>query len=67
MNNKPGVYPAIHIEYGDYVKIDNEILFIEETDYDDCLVTLWFSTGIPRQFEHRKKIEVVATPAQEGE
>ncbi|HHQ8379118.1 TPA: hypothetical protein ACSUNF_005131, partial [Salmonella enterica subsp. diarizonae] len=43
--NKPGMVVAVHIDAGDFVKIKGQVFEVEETDFDDHDVTLWFVGG----------------------
>lgn len=43
--NQPGMVVAIHIDAGDFVKVKGQVFEVEETDFDDHDVTLWFVGG----------------------
>lgn len=43
--NQPGMVVAIHIDAGDFVKVKGKVFEVEETDFDDHDVTLWFVGG----------------------
>ncbi|EAM9431135.1 ead/Ea22-like family protein [Salmonella enterica] len=43
--NQPGMVVAVHIGAGDFVKVKGQVFEVEETDFDDHDVTLWFVGG----------------------
>lgn len=43
--NKPGMVVAVHIDVGDFMKVKGQVFEVEETDFDDHDVTLWFVGG----------------------
>ncbi|WP_338743128.1 hypothetical protein V8953_22550 [Klebsiella michiganensis] len=63
--NQPGMVVAVHIDTGDFVKVKNQVLEVEETDFDDHDVTLWFVGGEALKCAAGCQIEVVSAPEEE--
>lgn len=64
--NQPGMVVAVHIDAGDFVKFKGQVFEVEETDFDDHDVTLWFVCGEVLQCAAGCQLEVVAAPAAAG-
>ncbi|HCQ8451283.1 TPA: hypothetical protein OME04_000564 [Klebsiella oxytoca] len=64
--NQPGMVVAVHIDAGDFVKFRGQVYEVEETDFDDHDVTLWFVCGETLKCAAGCQIEVV-TPPEEAE
>lgn len=60
--NQPGMVVAIHIDAGDFVKVKGEVFEVEETDFDDHDVTLWFVGGNALKCSAGCLVEVVSAP-----
>ncbi|ECF2918750.1 ead/Ea22-like family protein [Salmonella enterica subsp. enterica serovar Manhattan] len=60
--NQPGMVVAIHIDAGDFVKVKGQVLEVEETDFDDHDVTLWFVGGNALKCSTGCPVEVVSGP-----
>lgn len=60
--NKPGMVVAVHIDAGDFVKIKGQVFEVEETDFDDHDVTLWFVGGNALKCSAGCPVEVVSAP-----
>jgi multidrug efflux pump subunit AcrA (membrane-fusion protein) len=60
--NQPGLVVAVHIEAGDFVKVKDHIFEVEETDFDDHDVTLWFVGGNTLKCAAGCLVEVVSAP-----
>lgn len=63
--NQPGMVVAVHIDTGDFVKVKDQVLEVEETDFDDHDVTLWFVGGEALKCAAGCQIEVVSAPEEE--
>lgn len=62
--NQPGMVVAVHIDAGDFVKIKDQVFEVEETDFDDHDVTLWFVGGEALKCAAGCQIEVVTAPEE---
>lgn len=60
--NQPGMVVAIHIDAGDFVKVKGQVFEVEETDFDDHDVTLWFVGGNALKCSAGCQVEVVSAP-----
>ncbi|HFW3777058.1 TPA: ead/Ea22-like family protein [Salmonella enterica subsp. enterica serovar Thompson] len=60
--NQPGMVVAIHIDAGDFVKVKGQVFEVEETDFDDHDVTLWFVGGNALKCSAGCPVEVVSAP-----
>ena len=63
--NKPGMVVAVHINAGDFVKFRGQVYEVEETDFDDHDVTLWFVGGETLKCAAGCQIEVVSAPVED--
>lgn len=63
--NKPGMVVAVHIDAGDFVKFRGLVYEVEETDFDDHDVTLWFVGGETLKCAAGCQIEVVSAPVED--
>ncbi|EDF7621136.1 ead/Ea22-like family protein [Salmonella enterica] len=61
--NQPGMVVAVHIDAGDFVKVKGQVFEVEETDFDDHDVTLWFVGGDALKCSAGCLVEVVAAPS----
>lgn len=64
--NQPGMVVAVHIDAGDFVKVKGQVFEVEETDFDDHDVTLWFVGGDVLRCAAGCQVEVVAAPDTAG-
>lgn len=64
--NQPGLVVAVHIEAGDFVKVQDQIFEVEETDFDDHDVTLWFVGGDTLKCAAGCLVEVVSVTSADG-
>lgn len=64
--NQPGMVVAVHIDAGDFVKVYGQVFEVEETDFDDHDVTLWFVGGNALRCAAGCQVEVVAVPDAVG-
>ncbi|EGB9207100.1 ead/Ea22-like family protein [Salmonella enterica] len=64
--NQPGMVVAVHIDAGDFVKFKGQVFEVEETDFDDHDVTLWFVGGNALKCAAGCPVEVVSTPVAAG-
>lgn len=64
--NQPGMVVAIHIDAGDFVKVKGKVFEVEETDFDDHDVTLWFVGGNVLKCAAGCPVEVVSAPVAAG-
>ncbi|EDS7032451.1 hypothetical protein XW75_001202 [Salmonella enterica subsp. enterica serovar Oranienburg] len=64
--NQPGMVVAVHIGAGDFVKVKGQVFEVEETDFDDHDVTLWFVGGNALKCAAGCQVEVVSTPVAAG-
>ncbi|HFH0500497.1 TPA: ead/Ea22-like family protein [Salmonella enterica] len=64
--NQPGMVVAIHIDAGDFVKVKGQVFEVEETDFDDHDVTLWFVGGNALKCAAGCPVEVVSAPVAAG-
>ncbi|EDR5580890.1 ead/Ea22-like family protein [Salmonella enterica] len=64
--NQPGMVVAVHIGAGDFVKFKGQVFEVEETDFDDHDVTLWFVGGNALKCEAGCPVEVVSAPVAAG-
>ncbi|EAZ8961657.1 ead/Ea22-like family protein [Salmonella enterica] len=64
--NKPGMVVAVHIDAGDFVKVKGQVFEVEETDFDDHDVTLWFVGGNALKCAAGCQVEVVSAPVAAG-
>ncbi|EAN2380937.1 ead/Ea22-like family protein [Salmonella enterica] len=64
--NQPGMVTAIYIGAGDFVKIKGQVFEVEETDFDDHDVTLWFVGGNALKCAAGCPVEVVSAPVAAG-
>lgn len=60
--NQPGMVVAVHIGAGDFVKVKGQVFEVEETDFDDHDVTLWFVGGNALKCAAGCPVEVVSAP-----
>lgn len=63
-SNQPGMVVAVHIDAGDFVKFRGQVYEVEETDFDDHDVTLWFVGGETLKCAAGCQIEVVSSPEE---
>lgn len=63
--NQPGMVVAVHVDAGDFVKVKDQVFEVEETDFDDHDVTLWFIGGQALKCAAGCPIEVVLAPGEE--
>ncbi|EEF0769288.1 ead/Ea22-like family protein [Salmonella enterica subsp. enterica serovar Berta] len=64
--NQPGMVVAVHIDAGDFVKVKGQVFEVEETDFDDHDVTLWFVGGNALKCAAGCQVEVVSAPVAAG-
>ncbi|EEG7936620.1 ead/Ea22-like family protein [Salmonella enterica] len=64
--NQPGMVVAVHIGAGDFVKFKGQVFEVEETDFDDHDVTLWFVGGNALKCAAGCPVEVVSAPVAAG-
>lgn len=64
--NQPGMVVAVHIGAGDFVKVKGQVFEVEETDFDDHDVTLWFVGGNTLKCAAGCHVEVVSAPVAAG-
>ncbi|EAM9413140.1 hypothetical protein DNE83_17850 [Salmonella enterica] len=64
--NQPGMVVAVHIDAGDFVKFKGQVFEVEETDFDDHDVTLWFVGGYALKCAAGCPVEVVSAPVAAG-
>lgn len=64
--NQPGMVVAVHIGAGDFVKVKGQVFEVEETDFDDHDVTLWFVCGNALKCAAGCPVEVVSAPVAAG-
>ncbi|EAP8383227.1 ead/Ea22-like family protein [Salmonella enterica] len=64
--NQPGMVVAVHIGAGDFVKFKGQVFEVEETDFDDHDVTLWFVGGNALKCAAGCQVEVVSAPVAAG-
>lgn len=64
--NQPGMVVAVHIDAGDFVKVKGQVFEVEETDFDDHDVTLWFVGGNALKCAAGCQVEVVSAPVADG-
>ncbi|EDT6886802.1 ead/Ea22-like family protein [Salmonella enterica subsp. enterica] len=64
--NQPGMVTAIYIGAGDFVKIKGQVFEVEETDFDDHDVKLWFVGGSALKCSAGCPVEVVSAPVAAG-
>ncbi|HFE7524686.1 TPA: ead/Ea22-like family protein [Salmonella enterica subsp. enterica serovar Newport] len=64
--NQPGMVVAVHIDAGDFVKVKGQVFEVEETDFDDHDVTLWFVGGNALKCSAGCPVEVVSEPVAAG-
>lgn len=64
--NQPGMVVAVHIGAGDFVKVKGQVFEVEETDFDDRDVTLWFVGGNALKCAAGCPVEVVSAPVAAG-
>ncbi|EAO3840993.1 ead/Ea22-like family protein [Salmonella enterica] len=64
--NQPGMVVAVHIGAGDFVKVNGQVFEVEETDFDDHDVTLWFVGGNALKCAAGCPVEVVSAPVAAG-
>ncbi|MGU6937434.1 hypothetical protein ACV2GT_24645, partial [Salmonella enterica subsp. enterica serovar Madelia] len=64
--NQPGMVVAVHIDAGDFVKVKGQVFEVEETDFDDHDVTLWFVDGNALKCAAGCLVEVVSAPVAAG-
>ncbi|EAZ1415597.1 ead/Ea22-like family protein [Salmonella enterica] len=64
--NQPGMVIAVHIDAGDFVKVKGQVFEVEETDFDDHDVTLWFVGGNALKCAAGCQVEVVSAPVAAG-
>ncbi|HFV9732235.1 TPA: ead/Ea22-like family protein [Salmonella enterica subsp. enterica serovar Yarrabah] len=64
--NQPGMVVAVHVGAGDFVKIKGQVFEVEETDFDDHDVTLWFVGGNALKCSAGCPVEVVSEPVAAG-
>lgn len=62
--NQPGMVVAVHVDAGDFVKVKGQVYEVEETDFDDHDVTLWFVCGETLKCAAGCQIEVVSAPEE---
>ncbi|ECG8490640.1 ead/Ea22-like family protein [Salmonella enterica] len=64
--NQPGMVVAVHIDAGDFVKFKGQVFEVEETDFDDHDVTLWFVGGNALKCAAGCQVEVASAPVAAG-
>ncbi|ECO4848269.1 ead/Ea22-like family protein [Salmonella enterica] len=64
--NQPGTVTAIYIGAGDFVKVKGQVFEVEETDFDDHDVTLWFVGGNALRCSAGCPVEVVSATVAAG-
>lgn len=64
--NQPGMVVAVHANAGDFVKVKGQVFEVEETDFDDHDVTLWFVGGNTLKCADGCPVEVVSAPVAAG-
>lgn len=64
--NQPRMVVAVHIDAGDFVKVKGQVFEVEETDFDDHDVTLWFVGGNALKCAAGCQVEVVSAPVAAG-
>ncbi|EBS8011814.1 ead/Ea22-like family protein [Salmonella enterica] len=64
--NQPGMVVAVHIGAGDFVKFKGQVFEVEETDFDDHDVALWFVGGNALKCAAGCPVEVVSAPVAAG-
>lgn len=64
--NQPGMVVAVHVGAGDFVKVKGQVFEVEETDFDDHDVTLWFVGGNVLKCSAGCPVEVVSEPVAAG-
>lgn len=64
--NQPGMVVAVHIGAGDFVKVKGQVFEVEETDFDDHDVTLWFVGGNTLKCAAGCPVEVVSALVAAG-
>ncbi|ECC4176245.1 ead/Ea22-like family protein [Salmonella enterica] len=64
--NQPGMVVAVHIGAGDFVKVKGQVFEVEETDFDDHDVKLWFVGGNALKCSAGCPVEVVSAPVAAG-
>ncbi|ECR1081416.1 ead/Ea22-like family protein [Salmonella enterica] len=64
--NQPGMVVAVHANAGDFVKVKGQVFEVEETDFDDHDVTLWFVGGNTLKCAAGCPVEVVSAPVAAG-
>ncbi|EJG7679851.1 ead/Ea22-like family protein [Salmonella enterica] len=64
--NQPGMVVAVHIDACDFVKFKGQVFEVEETDFDDHDVTLWFVGGNTLKCAAGCQVEVVSAPVAAG-
>ncbi|EAP0944717.1 hypothetical protein B7802_16810 [Salmonella enterica] len=64
--SQPGMVVAVHIGAGDFVKVKGQVFEVEETDFDDHDVTLWFVGGNALKCSAGCQVEVVSAPVAAG-
>ncbi|EHT0533278.1 ead/Ea22-like family protein [Salmonella enterica] len=64
--NQPGMVVAVHIGAGDFVKIKGQVFEVEETDFDDHDVKLWFVGGSALKCSAGCPVEVVSAQDAAG-
>lgn len=64
--NQPGMVVAVHVDAGDFVKVKGQVFEVEETDFDDHDVTLWFVGGNALKCAAGCPVEVVSAPVAAG-
>ncbi|EAU7535094.1 ead/Ea22-like family protein [Salmonella enterica] len=64
--NQPEMVVAVHIDAGDFVKVKGQVFEVEETDFDDHDVTLWFVGGNALKCAAGCPVEVVSAPVAAG-
>ncbi|ECC6312148.1 hypothetical protein C0X58_03330 [Salmonella enterica] len=65
-SDQPGMVVAVHIDAGDFVKVKGQVFEVEETDFDDHDVTLWFVGGNALKCAAGCPVEVVSAPVAAG-
>ncbi|HHV8039097.1 TPA: ead/Ea22-like family protein [Salmonella enterica subsp. enterica serovar Newport] len=65
-SNQLGMVVAVHIDAGDFVKVKGQVFEVEETDFDDHDVTLWFVGGNALKCAAGCPVEVVSAPVAAG-
>ncbi|EDQ8706962.1 ead/Ea22-like family protein [Salmonella enterica] len=64
--NQPRMVVAVHIGAGDFVKVKGQVFEVEETDFDDHDVTLWFVGGNALKCAAGCPVDVVSAPVAAG-